>query len=192
RSRRRGDRRRARYRRRHREGDAVSRAPIARGRARRRTAGAGTAAGGTEGSAVTGLDERHDDRIRRALHDAARVPEVHDVPSGVARKRAAHHARRRAATIGVAIVLVAGIGGTLAAVIDNDRGPRVTAGPARNTGLARVANGPFGGAATGGTSVGAQPLTLDPDVGYVRGPVFASHGEVTVAAYERADNSFGF
>ena len=141
---------------------------------------------------MTGLDERHDDRIRRALHDAARVPEVHDVPSGVARKRAARHARRRAATIGVAIVLVAGVGGTLAAVIDNDRGPRVTAGPARNTGLVRVADGAFGGAATGGTSVGAQPLTLDPDVGYVRGPVFASHGEVTVAAYERADNSFGF
>jgi hypothetical protein len=124
-----------------------------------------------------------DDRLSDALRTAGRQPDVDGVLARVRSKRTRRRATRRAglaaAALGVAGVVVAG---SLAVVGDD---------PSRE-----VAVGPGPGARpqvrVDGRSVQVGPVRIDPDEGYVRGPLLATGDVLTFAAYERASDGFTF
>ena len=111
----------------------------------------------------------------------------------VAAKRARRRRVKRVELAAVAAVVVFAVVG-LTAVVTNrggDSTPHVAA-PTAKTG-ARIVDG--GGAVSGaaGRVVTPQPVTLDTDEGYLRGPLFVGPTALSVAAYDRTgDGSFTF
>jgi hypothetical protein len=133
-----------------------------------------------------------DDRLRDALRSAAREPSL----DGVAERVHAKHARRRTArrlqAVGMlAAVVVAAVVGSVT-LLDNDQNrdrevavPTITgSGP-----LVRIADGLRDG---GDRDAKVTRVEIDPDEGYVRGPLLVSGDVITFAAYDRAGGSFKF
>jgi len=115
-----------------------------------------------------------DERLQELLAAAAVEPTAGDVLGAVTHKRHQRHTRRVVRNIGAAIVAVVVIAGSLA-WLTADQSSRPTIAPA---------------GARGDAWLSARPVALEPDVGYVRGPLIASGEYVALATYDR--NGTGF
>ncbi len=134
-----------------------------------------------------------DQRIEQALHDAAPVVDGTSALDRVAAKRTRRRRVKRLEVAAVAAVVVFAVAGVTAVVTNRGREstPHVAA-PAARTG-ARIVDG--GGPVSGdaGEVVAPQPVTLDTDEGYLRGPLFVGSTALSVAGYDRAsDASYTF
>jgi hypothetical protein len=126
-------------------------------------------------------------RIERALESAAPAVDTGHVLERVVTKRARRRKVRRIEGGVLALVLVAVI--ALAAVLttgDDGSSPEIAAPGARLS--ARIVRG--GGAVSGatGTVVIPRAVALNPDEGYLRGPLFVGARAFSLAAYDRAAN----
>jgi hypothetical protein len=134
-----------------------------------------------------------DDRIARLLDGAAVEPTITtDVLAAIATKQRRRVTRRRALTVSaVACGLALVVGAVGLARTDDDP---VAIAHQRGGDLAvRVVDGmPTSLAVPVGDPVSARRVTLDPDGGYVRGPVLASGEFVAVATYDRDGDTFRF
>jgi hypothetical protein len=128
-----------------------------------------------------------DRRIERALEAAAPAVDTGRVLERVATKRARRRTTRRIEGGVLALIVVAVIGLTAVLTTGNDgSSPQVAAPGARLS--ARIVRG--GGAVSGstGTVVIPQAVALNPDEGYLRGPLFVGPSALSLAAYDRAAN----
>jgi hypothetical protein len=134
-----------------------------------------------------------EDQLERSLRASAPHVSTVGVLDQVARKRQRRSRSRRAAVAAVAAVLL-GVTVTLAVVVTEGDGTIThVATNAADALRARVVRG----AATeitpeAGTARTAVPVALDPDQGYVRGPLYVTGSMLSFAAYDRDGASFRF
>jgi hypothetical protein len=126
-----------------------------------------------------------DRRIEEALDAAAPVVDTGRVLDRVATKRRRRHRVRRIEAGALALVVLAVIG--LTAVLttrDDGSSPQIAAPGARLS--ARIVRGDGAVSGTAGTTVFPRPVALDPDEGYLRGPLLVGSSALSLAAYDRA------
>jgi len=134
-----------------------------------------------------------EDQLERSLRASVPYVSTVGVLDQVARKR---HARTRTRRAGVAVVAAMLLAVTVAlAVVATNGGDgastHVAASP--DTLHARVVHGAVAAITPdSGTSRTANPVALDPDQGYVRGPLFVTGTTLSFAAYDRDGSSFRF
>src|SRR5262245_8754102 len=119
-----------------------------------------------------------DERLEQLLANTAVEPTgTADVVGAVARKRQQRHARRVARAVGALVVGLLVVAGSLVWLASDDSTqPAVAPSTVRDAVAARR---------PGGAWLGAQPLEIAPDIGYVRGPLLQSGEYVALAAYDR-------
>jgi hypothetical protein len=127
-----------------------------------------------------------EDQLQRALRTSAPRVSTTGVLEEVASKRARRRTRRRIELAAVAAIVVATA--SLTVVLAGDRGPstRVT------TPAGRVITGDAAVTGGAGTTRAPVPVALDPDQGYVRGPLVVRGATLSLAAYDHDDNGFHF
>jgi hypothetical protein len=115
-----------------------------------------------------------DERLEQLLSDAAVEPTADgDIFGAVARKRHQRHTRRVARNIGAVVVLLVVLAGSLAwLTADDGTEPAVAPTPVRVKEFADA-------------WLAALPLELEPDQGYVQGPLVVSGEYVALATYDR-------
>jgi hypothetical protein len=132
-----------------------------------------------------------EDRLERSLRASAPRVSTVGVLDRVAGKRRRRSRARCAGVVALTAVVVAAVI-TLAAVATDDRTTTRVAAPGGAV-RARVVQGAVSAITpASGVSRAAVPVTLDPDQGYVRGPLFVTGSTLSVAAYDRAGGSFRF
>jgi hypothetical protein len=128
-----------------------------------------------------------DRRIEEALDAAAPLVDTGRVLDRVASKRRRRRTVRRIEGGVLALVVVAVVG--LTAVLttgDNGSSPHIAAPGARLN--ARIVQGDGAVSGTAGTTVLPKPAALDPDPGYVRGPLLVGASALSLAAYDHSAN----
>jgi hypothetical protein len=115
-----------------------------------------------------------DERLERLLTEAAVEPNpTTDVLGAVAHKRRQRHTRRIARNVGALAAGLLVVAGSLVWLTANDSTePAVAPSPVRVKELADA-------------WLAARPFELEPDEGYVRGPLIASGEYVALATYDR-------
>jgi hypothetical protein len=133
-----------------------------------------------------------EDQLERSLRASAPHVSTVGVLDQVARKRQRRSRSRRGAVAAVAAVLLA-VTVALAVVATDDAGtPSHVAAPAGAL-HARVVPGAAAAVTPdSGTSRTAVPVALDPDQGYVRGPLYLTGSTLAFAAYDHDGSSFRF
>jgi hypothetical protein len=134
------------------------------------------------------LDERIELALRGAAPDVERIGVLERVAVKRERRRVARRARTAAAMLGILAVIV-----TLAFAVPQDhRGARVAAPGGGGPGVqARViTDGPI--TAGGGAVSTPEPVALDTDEGYLRGPLTVYGDTASLAAYDRDGSAFRF
>jgi len=116
-----------------------------------------------------------DERLERLFTAAAVEPTPENVFGAVAQKRRQRHTRRAARNIGAFVALLVVLAGSLVWLTTDD-GTQPAVSPATRDSVARK---------LGDAWLGARPVALTPDVGYVRGPLLQAGEYVTLAAYDR-------
>jgi hypothetical protein len=130
-----------------------------------------------------------DDRLRAAVRDGARAPQMPDVMDRVVQKRAHRRAVRRAQMTAAGVAAVIAIAaGSIAALTggESDDTTRIAAPP----GPSSAPKAYVYGAAGQRSNARVHRVALDLDEGYVRGPLLVQDGVITAAAYDRAGDSF--
>lgn len=129
-----------------------------------------------------------DDRLRDALRGAAREPTLDGVADGVHAKWARRRTIRRVERAALAGGLLAGV--IVAGVVALDAtgsDQQVTVAPAHGAiPVVRVVDD------TGAHRAAVTPVHVEPDEGYVRGPLLASGDHIAMAAYDRDGTSYTF
>ena len=133
-----------------------------------------------------------DDRIRDALRVTAREPSVDGVVERVRGKRQRRRMIRRVETgVFVAAVITAAAVMSANLLGDPDRRPEIAVPPRPTEGpVVRVADGLDTEAE--GAVAKVTPVRVQPDEGYVRGPLFVQDGRLTFAAYNRVGSSWEY
>lgn len=132
-----------------------------------------------------------DEQLERSLRAAAPRVATGGVFDRVAHKRARRRTIRRIEVGSLAFVLVAALSVAALSVAvvlvrANDQSARVAAPGGRViTGGGDVTQG-------AGTARAPVPITLDPDQGYVRGPLVVSSSTVSLAAYDHDGDTFTY
>ena len=123
-----------------------------------------------------------DERLEQVFADAAVEPSVDgDVFHAVARKRQRIHTRRVARNVGTLVVVFVLLAGSLA-WLTTDTGSETAVAPStRETVASRK---------LGDAWLGAQPVALTPDLGYVRGPLLQGGDYIELTTYDRDGTSF--
>ena len=130
-----------------------------------------------------------EEQLERSLRAAApRVPTV-GVVDRVHEKRARRRVIRRAELVALAAILVVTIAAVTVLARDGKEETRVAA-PAGSP-VARVIDGDPA-VLPRGTPSTPVPVTLDPDPGYVRGPLLVTGDTLSLAGYDRSGSTFGF
>jgi hypothetical protein len=127
-----------------------------------------------------------EDQLERALHASAPRVSNAGVLDRVEHKRARRRTRRRVEVGALGVMVVALL--SLAVVL------------VRNDGETARVSAPGGRVITGGADVTPRagtarppvPIALDPDQGYVRGPLVLSGDTLSLAAYDHEGNTFRF
>ena len=133
-----------------------------------------------------------DDRIRDALQSTAREPSTDGV---VERVRVKRHRRRtvRRVQAGLLAAAVLAVAALVSANVlgDDDHRPEIAVSPTPGAGpVVRVATGlDLEG---DGEPADVRAVRIDPDKGFVRGPLLASGDVLTFAAYNRAGDSWDY
>ena len=123
-----------------------------------------------------------DDRLEQLFVAAAVEPATDaDVFGAVARKRHQRRTWRVARNVGVAVVTVLVLAGSLA-WLATDHGTESAVAPTTRDSVASRK--------LGDAWLGAEPVALTPDLGYVRGPLLQSGEYLEVAAYDRDGAGF--
>lgn len=129
-----------------------------------------------------------DDRLRDALRGAAREPTLDGVADGVHAKWARRRTIRRVERAALAGGLLAGVIVAGVVALDATGGDQqVTVAPAHGAiPVVRVVDD------TGAHRAAVTPVHVEPDEGYVRGPLLASGDHIAMAAYDRDGTSYAF
>ena len=133
-----------------------------------------------------------EDQLERSLRASAPPVSTVGVLDQVAHKRQRHvRARRAGIAVVTATVVVATI--TLAFVAADDDGTTTRVAAPAGAVHARVLRGAVAAITSdSGTSRTAAPVALDPDQGFVRGPLVVSGSTLSFAAYDRDGSGFRF
>lgn len=131
-----------------------------------------------------------DARLRAAVRDGTHAPRTDDVMGRVAAKRAHRRVVRRvqAGVLGVATVLAV-TAVSLVALTDGEGETTKIAAPPAPSSTPKVH---LVGPDDQRTRAGVHVIALDPDEGYVRGPLLVQGDAVTAAAYDRSGDSYAF
>src|SRR5262245_9497632 len=122
-----------------------------------------------------------DERLAQLLGDAAVTPPDADVFGAIVRKRRQRHTRRVARYVSALVLLLVVLAGSVAWLTTDDGTEPAVAPTSRDAFAVRT---------RGDAWLGARPVEIAPDVGYVRGPLIRSGEDVALAAYDR--NGAGF
>lgn len=130
-----------------------------------------------------------DDQLARLLHDAAVEPDTANALEGIAVKRHRRAVIRRTRTAGVVMASLVLLVGFVALVWPNDStSPTVARPPARGELTVQVADSP--NPSSSRDAVSARQIVVDPEEGYLRGPVDPSGEFLSLSAYDRNGGSF--
>ena len=131
-----------------------------------------------------------DDRLRDALRAGAREPSGDDVFARVHAKRARRQLIRRVEVgAGAALLVTALVAVGVTALDRSDTDRQVAVRP--SIGTAPVVRS-IDGVGLPRRRATVRRVSLDPDEGYVRGPLVTARGGITLAAYDRSGASFTF
>jgi len=132
-----------------------------------------------------------EDQLERSLRASAPYVSTVGVLDQVARKR---RGRTRTRHAGIAVVTTMLVVATIAvAVIASDNGATTHIAAPADTLHARVLRGAVAAITPDSGALRAvTPVALDPDQGYVRGPLFVTGATLSFAAYDRDGSSFRF
>jgi hypothetical protein len=131
-----------------------------------------------------------DDRLRDALRSTAQEPSLEGVAERVHAKRARRRTVRRLEALGTVAVVAAAVTVGSVALLEEDR-REISVPPAAARSVAvRVAAGLDLGARQ--REVKVTRVRLEPDEGYVRGPLLVTGNELILAAYDRDGSTYKF
>ena len=131
-----------------------------------------------------------DEELEQSLRTAAPHVSTEDVFERVVRKRSRRRAVRRIEGGAIAFVLVAALSmADLLAQEDDDTSRVAAPGGASR---ARVIRGGATVTAQAGVARTPVPVTLDPDEGYLRGPLLVSGSTLSLAAYDHDGEGFTY
>lgn len=123
-----------------------------------------------------------DERLAQLLGDAAVTPPIDDdVFGAVAHKRQQRRTRRVARNVGALVALLVVLAGSLVWLTTDDGTEPAVAPASRNSVQSRK---------LGDAWLGARPVEIAPDMGYVRGPLLQSGEYVALSTYDRNGNGF--
>jgi hypothetical protein len=129
-----------------------------------------------------------DEQLEHALRVTAPHVSTVGVLDRVAEKRARRRVAHRLELAAVVAVIVVGLATVLAVARDDAPVARVAAPPAPTARV--IAGDPL--ARSHGVTSAPVPIALQPDQGYVRGPLVVSGNTLSLAAYDHGGNSFTF
>jgi hypothetical protein len=134
-----------------------------------------------------------EDQLERSLRASAPHVSTVGVLEQVAHRRERRSRARRARVASVAaLVLAVTIALAVVATDDNDTRTHVATSPSDSL-HARVVHGAVAAISPeSGSSRAAVPIALDPDQGYIRGPLHVTGSTLSFAAYDRDGSSFRF
>jgi len=122
-----------------------------------------------------------DERLEQLFTAAAVEPTERDVYGAVARRRQQRRTRRVARDVGAVVVVLLVLAGSLVWLTAAHDTQPVVAPPSRDSVASRE---------LGDAWLGARPVALTPDLGYVRGPLLQSGEYVALSTYERDGSGF--
>jgi hypothetical protein len=131
-----------------------------------------------------------DEELEQSLRTAAPIVSTDDVFERVVRKRSRRRAVRRIEGGAIAFVLVAALSMAVVLAQDDDDTSRVAAPGGASS--ARVITGGTTITPKAGTATTPVPVTLDPDEGYLRGPLLVSGATLALAAYDHDGEGFTY
>ncbi|MEX1006907.1 MAG: hypothetical protein WD271_03585 [Acidimicrobiia bacterium] len=131
-----------------------------------------------------------EDQLEQSLRAAVPRVATNGVLDRVAHKRARRHTVRRIELGAVAFVLVVALSMVVVLAQEDGEVSRVAAPGGAST--VRVITGGAAVTPKAGTARTPVPVTLDPDQGYVRGPLVVSGSTLSLAAYDHDRDSFTY